>query len=135
MGCKPSLSSSSLREGIYIPMVPLQKTYRITTHSIEPSGVVLYHIESDNVVVTKRYKDFKVFHQEMRLLIEDLPPLPKAGLKSRFKRNNVLMIQARKVRFQEFLDYVFAFDDEILNTALAIFCAVKTQLDDDDESW
>ncbi|KDO23265.1 hypothetical protein SPRG_11195 [Saprolegnia parasitica CBS 223.65] len=138
MGCsqsKSALNTSSALVPTTAPVAPPQKVYLLSSYSIDDSGVVLYHITSDDVVATKRFTDFKLFHQEMSLLIEDLPPLPEAGLRTYLRRHDVAMIEARRERFQEFINYVVAFDDEILNAALEVFCALRVDVSDDADTY
>ncbi|OQR86106.1 hypothetical protein ACHHYP_10966 [Achlya hypogyna] len=140
MGCSQStaadvIDTSSALVPTTAPVAPPQKVFVVGSHSIDASGVVLYHISSEEVVVTKRFNDFKIFHEEMSLLIEDLPELPPAGLRTRLQRHNPEMIEARQARFQELINYVMAFDDEILNSALDVFCAIKSDPGADNEHY
>ncbi|EQC29773.1 hypothetical protein SDRG_12544 [Saprolegnia diclina VS20] len=134
MGCTHSSSAVNTSSALVpttAPIAPPQKVYLLSSYSIDETGVVLYHITSDEIVVTKRFTDFKLFHHDMSLLIEDLPPLPEAGLRTYWRRHDVAMIESRRERFQEFINYVVAFDDEILNSALEVFCAVRLGVSDD----
>ncbi|OQR86099.1 hypothetical protein ACHHYP_10964 [Achlya hypogyna] len=80
------------------------KSYTISSTSVDGSGVVLYHVETDGIIAKKRFNDFKVFHAELTTVVQELPPLPASGLATVFKRTDEKLIAERSARFQLILD-------------------------------
>ncbi|CAK4071720.1 unnamed protein product [Aphanomyces euteiches] len=72
----------------------------VTGHYIDTNGVVLYHVEFQNVVAKKRFNDFKLFHEGLK---DQVPPLPAAGFSTVLNRRNDNLIEERRARFQEIL--------------------------------
>ncbi|OQS06588.1 hypothetical protein THRCLA_01370 [Thraustotheca clavata] len=119
MGCTHS-SPSSTQAASPIEQVPIgspspsvhvalddaagEKKYTVATTSVGANGVVLYHIESNDVVVRKRYNDFKALHRELTSKSSSVPALPAAGANTYFQRRDQKLIHNRLVRFQEILD-------------------------------
>ncbi|KDO23889.1 hypothetical protein SPRG_10034 [Saprolegnia parasitica CBS 223.65] len=90
------------------------KHYKSLGSSVE-SGIVMYNVQvPSGRVIHKRYNDFKVLYSDMAhvMLVNDvhggggLPPMPRAGMMSRFTRQNKAMVQEREQVFESILNAI-----------------------------
>ncbi|KDO16593.1 hypothetical protein SPRG_21594 [Saprolegnia parasitica CBS 223.65] len=119
-------SSDATTADIDNPMIPMapsskapsskSKHYMSLGSSVE-SGIVMYNVQvPSGRVIHKRYNDFKVLYSDMAhvMLVNDvhggggLPPMPRAGMMSRFTRQNKAMVQEREQVFESILNAIAA---------------------------
>ncbi|OQR92265.1 hypothetical protein ACHHYP_03866 [Achlya hypogyna] len=103
-------------ESASIAKQPLSKSkiYK-SLGSVVDNGIVWYKVQTPTgSVVQKRYNDFKILYHHMAhvMVVNDvhggggLPPLPRAGMMSRFTRQNKAMIEEREHAFEVMLNAI-----------------------------
>ncbi|OQR92269.1 hypothetical protein ACHHYP_03867 [Achlya hypogyna] len=83
--------------------------YIIEEETVFENGAVHYVILGPNeLVIKKRYSDFKVLHAALVTDGRELPEMPDVTLWSALSRHNGQLISDRRQRFQEIIDCVAA---------------------------
>ncbi|EQC31959.1 hypothetical protein SDRG_10473 [Saprolegnia diclina VS20] len=128
---QPSDATTTDMDNTVVPKAPLSKAptsktpsskapssntkhYKSLGSSVE-GGIVMYNVQvPSGRVIHKRYNDFKVLYSDMAhvMLVNDvhggggLPPMPRAGMMSRFTRQNKAMVQEREQSFESILNAI-----------------------------